>query len=507
MANRKEVQELLDQVADTPGWTVDSTVKGMAKVIPPDVNADPIIVSFQGGSYKLLANLKGDLRRRGWSEDLAEYARQERRAQALKEDRERNEEALKAATAKAKAAQKASRAAKEAAALEEALAEEVPAPVVAVAPPKRTAPHTPTAPVIAVKAASVPVRNPAPVIVNPFIKPIPPETHVPQNPPNLDGYRSEKIYATKEWAETLLERRQCRQRRVSDANMARLQQSMENGEFIENPADHIVTDEHGCVVNGQHRLWAVVYSDDALFARHYPRGVPMYITYDYPSSQVNVFDTGKARSVADTLNVDGLKRFGSSNASALRLAMNFDRSFELDPNHPNRKPKMWRENVWTNTEFVEAARTRYSALPDFDGIAQRLYKKAGLTRTAGTVAAFLIERDNPGGDPNRPGYSNEDFWDGMCFEVTLSAGDARGALYRYLQNQRAQKSKPTVMGPLHLAHVLRQYANWHLDVELTLSSVNDNWLLPPVWRPGYRWITGELRESKRPTLGRGKQNG
>lgn len=70
----------------------------------------------------------------------------------------------------------------------------------------------------------------------------------------------------------------------------------------------IAIDENGVILDGQHRLAAVVRADQP---------VTMYLTRDVPRETMSVIDIGARRSVGDTLSLAGYT-YGSSLAVAVR---------------------------------------------------------------------------------------------------------------------------------------------------------------------------------------------
>jgi len=252
--------------------------------------------------------------------------------------------------------------------------------------------------------------------------------------------------------------------------------------------DRIAFDIHGCCSNGQHRLFSVLDADPELLALHYPKGVPMHVVFGIDPEDIDVIDTGRSRSVKDALDVAELPEFGNQGSAVLRLIMNFD---------SGQPWTSWNHNVWTNDEFRAAARGGLNGVSEYLSGAQKLYRKANLTKTVGAAASFLLERDNPGGGgKEHPERTNEEFWAGVCFEVPLNPDDPRAALYKFLKNLKDDRNR-NVKTPVILGHVLRQYANWHLGNTLTFSRQDDDWPIPPVWQPGMRFIDGQLRHPKR----------
>lgn len=464
MGGKKDLEDLSNQVAATPGWKSDKTAGGHWQFTNPQ--GETVVVSFTPGSIRTLANAKAELRRKGWDEEAAQRAKEDKRAERLAADKELEAKMMDAALKKA-----ASEALKKA---EEDDLEQQLQQAEALKPKPVINPFvTPKTGVINIKPEESMARTKHP---NPF-----PASAQDPDKPGL-------YWVTAEMADKALEKGPCRQRTVYDTNVAKIKKAMETGRFLENEVDRVAFDIHGCCSNGQHRLFAIIDSDPKLLAKYYPNGVPLHVVLGIDPENIDVVDTGRSRSVKDALDVDGLTEFGTQGSAVLRLIMNFDSGVPWGN---------WNHAVWTNDEFRAAARGGLKDVADYLSYAQKLKRKANLNTTAGAAAAFLLDRDNPeGGAPDHPERTNEEFWAGVCFEVTLTPDDPRGALYRYLKNLKEDKNRK-VPTPLLLGHVLRQYANWQIGESVTASRQDDDWPMPQVWQPGMRFISGQLRHPKR----------
>lgn len=98
-------------------------------------------------------------------------------------------------------------------------------------------------------------------------------------------------------------------RKVVQAHVERLAESMRRGEWVEMAGDPIRFNQQGELIDGQHRLWAVIEAGATLrFA--VGRGLP--------AEAMTVLDTGRRRTLADFLEMRG-----EHNAAALAGALNY----------------------------------------------------------------------------------------------------------------------------------------------------------------------------------------
>lgn len=471
MGGKRDLEDLANQVAETPGWKTEKTAGG--HWLFTNSQGEQVVVSFTPGSIRTLANAKAELRRKGWDEEAAKRAKDEKRAERLAADKELEAKMMDAAVKKAQEQALARASADD---LEDRLGQAEAAkkalntnPFIA---PKITVPNIITKPeehVTTVKKRDI-------TEIEALLSTV-------QDPDKPGLY-----WVTQELADKALEKGPCRQRAVYDTNVAKIVKAMETGRFLENEVDRVAFDIHGCNSNGQHRLFSIIDADPGKLKEHYPNGVPLHIVFGIDPEDIDVIDTGRSRSVKDALDVADLPEFGTQGSAVLRLIMNYDTGTPWGT---------WSRNVWTNDEFRAAARGGLKEVADYLAYSQKLNRKANLVKTVGAAAAFLLDRDNPeGGAPLHPERSNEAFWAGVCFEVTLAPDDPRAALYKFLKNLKDEKNRK-VQTPIILGHVLRQYANWQIGESVKNSRQDDDWPMPQVWQPGMKFIDGQLRHPKR----------
>jgi len=107
----------------------------------------------------------------------------------------------------------------------------------------------------------------------------------------------EMVYVTPEVAKNLL-RYNTKNRNTAENNKKFLTKEMKNGRFIEN-GESIVFDKNGVLLDGQHRLLSIITSGNSYF-------IP--IVRGVEPNAMATFDTGKNRTAADILTLNGFKQ-------------------------------------------------------------------------------------------------------------------------------------------------------------------------------------------------------
>jgi hypothetical protein len=117
-----------------------------------------------------------------------------------------------------------------------------------------------------------------------------------QNGTDPNSIRIERVMVTPELAETWLASN-VENRIKREGWVLAIAEDMEAGRYVEN-AETIQFAPDGKVVNGQHRLTAIVLSGVT---------VPMWVAFNVPMAAQATIDTGKARTLADQLGRSGVK--------------------------------------------------------------------------------------------------------------------------------------------------------------------------------------------------------
>lgn len=129
-------------------------------------------------------------------------------------------------------------------------------------------------------------------------------------PPASDEFLVERVWLTSEMAAYLLERNATNQRRVSDEHLAKLTKELETHHWRFR-GDPIRLAKSGTLIDGQHRLKAVVKSGQA---------ADTLVVYGLDEDLIRDIDTTmRPRSYADGLRVEGAKYANKLSAAAAVL--------------------------------------------------------------------------------------------------------------------------------------------------------------------------------------------
>jgi hypothetical protein len=138
----------------------------------------------------------------------------------------------------------------------------------------------------------------------------------------------------------------------------------------------IAFDIHGVLVDGQHRLAAVLEAE-----------VPIETTVftDVEPDTFDVLDTGKRRNAADVLAIEG------EQSTTMLAAM--VRTVWLYENRPDVGCSGGKAAV-TNHQIV-ATLTAHPKIRDFGPVGERVAAETGMIKSAAGAASYLVEKANP----------------------------------------------------------------------------------------------------------------
>jgi hypothetical protein len=180
----------------------------------------------------------------------------------------------------------------------------------------------------------------------------------------------------------------------------------------------IAFDVNGVLVDGQHRLAAVIEADVP---------VEMTVFTEVEEGTFDVLDTGKRRTAADVLAIDGERQSGTLAAMVRTVWM-----------YENRPDQSWSGGgaTVTNHQVVETL-DRHPKLRDFVTVGEQLAVATGMIKSAAGAATYLAARASR--------KAELDEWlDGVIDGVGLTKGDAR-LVFRRVMFNHARKAQGQTM--------------------------------------------------------------
>jgi hypothetical protein len=168
----------------------------------------------------------------------------------------------------------------------------------------------------------------------------------------------------------------------------------------------VAIDTNGALVDGQHRLAAVVEADMA---------VEMTVFTEVPADTFDVLDTGKRRNAADVLAIEG-EQSTHQLAAMLRTVWLYD----------NRRDMNWSGGgaSVSNRQILETLEAN-PTIRDYVAIGDSLASEVGMIKSAGGAVTFLVARPN--------GQKKVQPWlDGVIDGAGLERGDARLRFRNYM---------------------------------------------------------------------------
>lgn len=107
----------------------------------------------------------------------------------------------------------------------------------------------------------------------------------------------EKVFVTPEMAKGFLSTNQ-QNRRISEVVLGRYVNDIKNGRWVENTGEAIKISKTGKLLDGQHRLMAIVKSNTSIW---------LHVIYNLDDAIFDVIDTGKSRNASDCFRISGIK--------------------------------------------------------------------------------------------------------------------------------------------------------------------------------------------------------
>jgi hypothetical protein len=214
-------------------------------------------------------------------------------------------------------------------------------------------------------------------------------------------------------------------------------EAMRRGEWLVTHQG-IAFDVNGTLVDGQHRLAAVIEADQP---------VEMTVFTEVPEGAFDVLDTGKRRTAADVLAIEGEKN------SILLAAM--VRIVWLYRNRPDLNWSGGAAAV-TNHQIVQTL-NEHPKLREFLGRGEQIAAATGMIKSAAGAASYLVEQAS--GRTDLTGW-----YDGIIEGAGLGKGDARLQLRRVMFTMtRRHAGQPIRRRDTreHVALYLKAFTAWH----------------------------------------------
>jgi hypothetical protein len=219
----------------------------------------------------------------------------------------------------------------------------------------------------------------------------------------------------------------------------------------------IAFDTDGALVDGQHRLAAVIEAD---------LPVEMTVFTDVPAGAFDVLDTGKRRNAADVLAIEGEK-------SAVLLAA-MVRTVWLYENRPELN---WSggDAAVSNHQIVQTLQA-HPKLRDYTGIGEQIATATGMIKSAAGAASYLVTQ--------AAGRRDLSAWfDGITEGTGLAKGDPR-LLFRKVMfaHTRQQAGQPIRRRETreHITVYLKAFNAWATGTSLTQLRYTPREPVPPI---------------------------
>jgi hypothetical protein len=199
----------------------------------------------------------------------------------------------------------------------------------------------------------------------------------------------------------------------------------------------VAFDSDGVLVDGQHRLAAVIEADVP---------VEMTVFSEVEPNTFDVLDTGKRRNAADVLAIEGEK-------STIMLAA-MVRTVWLYRNRPEASWSGGAAGV-TNHQIVQALEAN-PKIRDFVPVGERIAAETGMIKSAAGAASYLVEQAN-----KRAGL--QDWYEGIIDGAGLGKSDPR-LMFRRTMFSMARKQAGVVQRRRdtreHLALYVKAFNAW-----------------------------------------------
>jgi hypothetical protein len=225
-------------------------------------------------------------------------------------------------------------------------------------------------------------------------------------------------------------------------------EAMERGDWMVTHQG-IAFDVNGVLVDGQHRLAAVIEADVP---------VEMTVFTEVDEGTFDVLDTGKRRTAADVLAIEG-ERSSATLAAMVRTVWMYE----------NRPDQSWSGGgaTVTNHQVVETL-DRHPKLRDYVTVGEQISVATGMIKSAAGAATYLASRASR--------RAELDEWlEGVIDGVGLNKGDAR-LVFRRVMFGMARKQHGGALrrreGREHVALYILAYNAWRAGEKVSSLRFN-----------------------------------
>jgi hypothetical protein len=234
-------------------------------------------------------------------------------------------------------------------------------------------------------------------------------------------------------------------RPLSKATVRAFAEAMRRGDWLVTHQG-IAFDTRGVLVDGQHRLAAIIEAD-----------VPVELTVftDVEPDTFDVLDTGKRRNAADVLAIEGEKST-TLLAAMVRTVWQYE----------NRPDQSWSGGTAavTNHQIVQTL-AEHPRIREFVPVGERIAAETGMIKSAAGAAAYLVEQANKSKKTRLA-----DWHEGIIDGAGLSKTDPR-LVFRRTMFAMARKQAGVVQRRRdtreHVALYLKAFNAWATDEALT----------------------------------------
>lgn len=265
---------------------------------------------------------------------------------------------------------------------------------------------------------------------------------------------------TPEIAVDYLDRNIENNRTVTNWKVDQYANDMREGNWVETSAT-IKFDESGNLIDGQHRLLAIVEAE---------LPVRMAVSRGEPADAVHVIDTGQARTPSASLAVAGVVSHGAApQAAATANALN---AIEQGL-YRTSMSSLGRQERLTNQQMVEYVGPRADEIIEANLVARRVYKAVPLNQSIIAAAYIVLSRIDKD--------AAEQFFDRLASGISDGTGDPLLTLTRRVTGDRMSGRRTLQSTALFM--LFRTWNAWRDGEKFTkmqIGSAATGWYAVPI---------------------------